>query len=172
MKLRKLSMLCVLVLLATAMVVAPVQAGKTVTPFTFEFDWDTAVITEVRTYTGVMFHSDWSMTAIMISTEPKVGSGELFMELQGAILPDHPHSLPECLKGAGCWGPGPGTFRIVVPPSTGQPESGWEGTVRLNPWADPSKWPNSGLVTFTGNGFGLYKNMHITFTSNGSGEIW
>ena len=158
MKMRKLSMLCALVLLAAAVLVLPVQAGRTVTPFTFQ---QTGVTVDFPYYvvTGAIDHLVMVMQGTVVSTEPRLNGGTLTSVLHGVGVYPNPHNV----IGGSSWGPIPGTWQIITT-GPGVPPSGWEGICQVHPWSYPAKSPDVMVVRATGNGFGAYKGTHIEWS--------
>jgi hypothetical protein len=163
MKIRRLLLVSTMVLLAMAMVVVPVQAGKIVTPFKCHlnfFDPDPPVLPEVK-QTGGVWHFVFVSFSMIESDETKLDGGMLVATFKTIDVPANPHNLNNGWPS----GPWPSTWRITF---GDRPGTGWEGTGQSK--------PGSAVFRFTGNGFGEYKNMHIvwTYVENsfvGTGEI-
>jgi hypothetical protein len=160
MKLRKLAIVVTMVLLAIAMVVVPVQAGKPGAgmPFTFKIvnvsypGWEESTTGKVLHYCVTV-----NATVLVLSGDTRLDGGRLTWIVKGLIAYSNPQG------GESGWGPVNGTWRIDTS-ALGEPASGWEGTFHLGPWQDPLKWPNVMVPVFTGSGFGIYKNTHIRFS--------
>jgi hypothetical protein len=172
MKLRRITMVCWLVLLVTAVLVVPVSAGKTVTPISFVFNTTIYGECPVWTQTGNVVHWECSFVLDLKSLGADMRlDGAIFTEtIKGASLLQHPQFD---FGGAG-WGAVEGKWRIVTS-APGDTTSGWEGVVSCGPWTDPAKWPNAYIVRYSGTGFGIYKNTRITFSGfspPGAPVVW
>ena len=159
MKTRRLSLVLMLVLLTALLLVAPVQAGRAVTGFTFtipgaDWDWDTIVSTWRDT--GPVDHFVVVIKAKVSSANQKLNGGKLTLTLQDHCVTPNRHDI------GGCWGPAPGKWQIVAS-AEGGALSGWEGTTSGGPWTDP-RFPRMHILNGSGHGFGVYKNMHIDWT--------
>jgi hypothetical protein len=156
MKLRRLSLVLALVLLAAFLVVAPVQAGRTVKPVTFcwteltTWDWQERGV-------GATLHVDWLLEGPLASDDDSRVCGFLSWTQEISVVFN-----PELFW----WGPITGHWRMVVPQADGS-LAGWEGVSRVHPQQDPIKWPKAWVARGTGNGFGRYKNMRIEWTVMG-----
>jgi hypothetical protein len=158
MKLRRLVMMCVLVLLALAMVVVPVAAKKNVATITFRmYDYNEVYTPPLGVPTGsIIFYygvGDGTI-ADFVASDPTIS-------LSGAQL--HTEFQAPCHPTTGTC-PVPGKFRIV---DAADPQSGFEGNNNMRPWVDLVKWPNAGYWYFKGTGFGKYKHMSIEFSTYG-----
>jgi hypothetical protein len=153
MKARKLSLVLALVVLSAMLLAAPVQAGRTVTPFTFQM---TDVVYELPKYvmTGPVGHFIFVAKGTVVSGDPRLDGGQLTITWHGPEVYPNPH--PVILGTA--WGPVPGKFEIILP---GEPLAAWQGSTSWPPWSDPTKWPDTLMARGRGNGVGAYKNMHI-----------
>ena len=147
MKMRRLSLVLVLVLLAALLLVVPVQAGRTVTAFVHVPVHLIGVVFADESWTGPVLHGHYVIKA-WVDGGPKL-AGELTWTCQEVSVTPNPHD-PN-----GFWGTAPGTWKIIIS-APGQPLSGWEGTVSH----PPAKQGHENLYA-RGNGFGMYKNMHI-----------
>jgi hypothetical protein len=162
MKLRKLSMMCALVLL-TAVLVVPVSAGKTVTPIAFKWSNLVSVVCPPEDWplTGKVQHFGCTIGAVLKSygDDMRLDGASLTESIKGATSLSNPHPNPT----GGGWGAVTGNWRIVAS-APGVSESGWSGVLNCNPWSDPLKWPDAALVRYHGTGFGIYKNTSIDFS--------
>jgi hypothetical protein len=174
MKLRRLVMMCALVLVTLIMVAIPSSAGKGATPISATLlnpDWGQYINPKDA---GVTLHARVIFTAILASSDDRLNNGVFSWDTQGLQVPNPNINIPDSF-----WGPSNGVFRIVTS-LPGEPESGWEGTMSIYPQANTDKYPRSYATHAVGNGFGIYKGLHIKFSVSFlvwpdytlSGEIW
>lgn len=144
MKLRRLCSAGLLVVLAAALLAAPVSAGRAVTPVTFRV---TAVLQDLPefTQTGPNTHLGWVFSAEVV--EYTLGfNGTMSWEGGGMWKSERP------LPGWGAWN---GKFRLE------NANGGWEGNIHTPPWTDPVKWPNTYHTRFHGKGYGAYEGTRV-----------
>jgi hypothetical protein len=163
MKIRRCVSVCTMVLLAMALMVVPVSAGKTVTPIAFKWSNLTSVDCPPDDWplTGMVQHFGCTIVAVVTSVgdDMRLNNAVLTESIKGATALKNPHPNPT----GGGWGAVTGNWRIVTS-APGAPESGWAGELHCNPWSDPIKWPDAGVVRYHGTGFGIYKNTSIDFS--------
>jgi hypothetical protein len=160
MKLRRLALMCVLLLLAMAMTVVPVQAGKKATDFTFTLDQEQVTSWEQR-QTGAIWHYTIGLSYVIVGGGNKLDGGILNITFKTTDRSSC--SIDVCPH----WTSGPwhAKWQITNP---SKPGTGWEGTGVSR--------PGTQFFTFTGKGFGEYQKMHIVWTYvegslTGNGEI-
>ena len=161
MKLHKLSSIIILVLLSAILLAAPVQAGRTVIPFTF--GW-TDIYADFLSYriVGTVEQFSYIFTATIVSEEPRLDGAKLTMYGYCTRQLDSPHPPDPALGGG--WGPTYGTWSIITS-AEGEPASGWQGVSHIPPQGEPARWPDFVLqYRASGNGFGEYKNTRLTYT--------
>jgi hypothetical protein len=159
MKLRKVVLMLMLAaLLATALVV-PVAADRR--PHEFSFTqanitepWDCRLVGKVWQCSA---HAEYTLVSEDPLLDGAFGTAET--KCVAAIMARPP----------AWWGPCSGSWRIVT--LLPGEESGWEGTYHMNPWTDPTKWPRTGMLYFTGNGFGEYRNTQTKFSTDSNASV-
>jgi hypothetical protein len=159
MKVRKLSLIVALVVLGAILLAAPVQAERTVVPYTCEYE---EILEESYGWyqTGGVLHITGLIRGKMSCDTPMLDGGTMVTTIKIAYVPGNPHPDPVGLG----WGPVVGKWRMEVPTTAGQPTSGWQGVIHQHPWSDPDKWPEVMVLWSSGNGFGLYQGMHMEGT--------
>ncbi|MBN1402549.1 MAG: hypothetical protein JXA74_17040 [Anaerolineae bacterium] len=154
---RRLWLTVVLALLSAVLLAAPVQAGRTATPFVFQMVGCESgqVGLDCGYYeTGAAQHWDCLLTG-PVAGGPEAVTGYLTWRQTGPCIVDHPYSAGD----GAWWGPAKAEWKLAV--SDG---SGWMGHGHTDPWTDPDKWPNSGMEHAKGVGYGDYGGMYIEFT--------
>jgi hypothetical protein len=163
MKLRRLSLMCVLVLLVPAILVMPVSAGKPATQFTASVT--NVVLENIVIYdTGQASHYDFVLKGDVDCDDDRL-DGELVWPMTGITALSNPRTD---LTTWTYWGPARGKWSIVTS-APGEPLSGWEGTAELTPFTtlfkESIKWHAHG------NGFGIYKNLHVEWESEANSNL-
>jgi hypothetical protein len=157
MKLRRLSLVVVLVALSAILLAAPVQAGRSVTPFRFGFQECNVPVDPGYSFTernsGPVVHLTFDMWGTVTGSDPRV-TGYFTLESIGPIVVPNPHNTDVAF-----WGPGDGTWCLAGPNG-----SGWKGSSHVHAQNDMAKWPDSFLVRAKGVGYGDYEGLRIEFT--------
>ncbi len=150
MKAHKLSLILALVVLSVMLLAAPVQAGRTVTTFVdVPVRFTNSEVVNYR-WSGTVSHADYITWLTVESDDPRL-AGELTWVCHEITVTQNPqYALWD-------WGNAPGTWRLVTS-TEGGVSSGWEGTVSHPP---NKEGPEGENLYARGNGFGMYKNMHI-----------
>jgi hypothetical protein len=145
MKVRRLSLIVVLVVLSAILLAAPVQAGRAVTEFVA---WNTSIAFEWSTRTtGGVVHGSNSFVEGITSSDPKF-QGTLTSHYECIGSEGHPQSTADYP-----WGPCNGVWRLEVPGSGGW----WEGNAKGMPQSDFRVY----CARATGKGYGAFAGMKV-----------
>jgi len=155
MKMRRLSLIMLSVLMIAVVLVSPVLAGRATTPVTFQLQ-DPALAITWRD-TGAATQSIWVFTGPVTSSDDRL-TGDMTWTLRVTMVWPNAHNA-NVLPGT-VWGPADCEWQIVTS-APGEMPSGWRGTAHTQPQVDPAKWDDVNIYRGTGNGFGLYRGMHI-----------
>lgn len=153
----KVLLSAILVLVIVSVAVLPVAADS---PSLFTTEPLAVTVYEVTGYKEAGVTSHWTilLEATVDASDDRF-DGVIVFDIQALCIPN-PNEVP--LSGL-CWGPLQGSHWRLVTTTTGEELSGWEGVVTVNPWTNPTKWPDSQIWHASGRGFGLYKNMSVKF---------
>jgi hypothetical protein len=162
MKLRKIAIICSLVILALCMMVVPVAAGKLVKYFTWQPNGDPTTWTWVTKETGVTTHWIITIEGTVMSDIPELNNGTYHIDADCSTRVN-----PNPNGDSGLWGSCRSKWRIDTAAGVAQ-DSGFEGVSSALPMAMSDKFPRGALEHASGTGFGAYKNMSIKF----GGELW
>ena len=144
MRTRRLSLVFALMFLAALLVVAPVQAGRTVAEFMAYTDFISDSPSE-RT-TGIVGHSHNSVVERTHATDPRF-EGLLTTDWECIALYDHPGIVE-----GNPWGPCKINWQVEVTDS-----DGWEGVGHLYPQSDF----RVRVLKCAGQGYGQFTGMRV-----------
>jgi len=155
MKVHKLFSVVLLVVCSAMLLAAPVQAGRATTPVTFQITDMSIGYTERMA--GPISQRVWLIEGPVASDDGRLVGYLTWNLYVTCVWPNaHNASAPPDLV----WGPVSSDWQIVTS-APGEPLSGWRGTAHTRPQIDPAKWEGINNYRATGNGFGLYRSLHI-----------
>lgn len=153
MKVRRMSLVVVLVLLSAILLAVPVQAGRNMSQFTFHLTRIDVDYFIPRENTGAVFLFAWGIAGPVEGSGDNRVNGTFTWDVKSTtILPNSHYDAANY-----GWGPGTGTWRIASEDGF----SGWEGNSIAFALGDLKP---SNPFRARGVGFGKYKNMQIEWT--------